>query len=144
MDPPAHLNSIPEISATSYDVRMRWLLVLAAACSSGNPPIDAPIDGPGDPVACKADLEAQLDRQCGSDSDCVLVESEDCCGPIMLGVHAGTEGAFPPKEQAFEACLACPPLGCAHAPEDEMGQPAFGSASIAAICDAQRCTSRVQ
>jgi hypothetical protein len=124
---------------------MRWLVVFAVACSSHHPAsIDAGRDAPGDPVACKADLEAQLDRQCGSDADCVLVESEDCCGPIMLGIHAGTEGAFPPKEQAFEACLACPPLGCAHAPEDEMGDPGLGSASIAAICSAQRCTSRVQ
>jgi hypothetical protein len=125
---------------------MRWLILLAVACSSTHhASIDAPVDGPGDPVACKAELEAQLDRQCGSDADCVLVESEDCCGPIMLGIHAGTEGAFPPKEQAFEACLACPPLGCAHAPEDEMGHPSFGSdTSIAAICSTGRCTSMVQ
>lgn len=124
---------------------MRWLLVLAVACSSRQPAaIDARIDARTDPAVCKADLEAQLDRACGSDADCVLVQSADCCGPILLGVHAGTEGGFAAKEQAFEACLACPPLGCAHATEDETGQPALGSAAIAAICDAGRCTSRVQ
>jgi hypothetical protein len=122
---------------------MRWLLVFAVACSSHHHA--ASVDAPGDPVMCKTDLEEQLDRSCVSDGDCVLVESADCCGPIMLGVRAGTEAAFPAKEQAFEACLACPPLGCAHAPEDETGQPSFGSdTSIVAICSAGRCTSRVQ
>lgn len=119
---------------------MRWLLLFAVACSSKSAPIDARTD----PTVCKADLEAQLDRACGSNADCVLVQSEDCCGPIMLGIHAGTESAFPPKEQAFETCLACPPLGCAHATEDEMGHPALGSASIQAICSSGRCTSMVQ
>jgi hypothetical protein len=122
---------------------MRWLVLFAVACSNNNH--TAPLDARTDPAVCKADLEASLDRACGSNADCVLVQSEDCCGPIMLGVHAGTEGAFPPKEQAFETCLACPPLGCAHATEDETGQPAIGSnTSIAAICTAGRCTSKVQ
>jgi hypothetical protein len=120
---------------------MRWLVLAMVACSGSH---GAPIDARTDPAVCKANLEASIDRSCGSDADCVLVQSEDCCGPIMLGIHGGTQTSFPPKEQTFETCLACPPLGCAHATEDESGQPALGSASIAAICVTGRCTSMVQ
>ena len=119
---------------------MRWLVIALVACSGSHTAIDARTD----PQVCKANLEASLDRSCGSNADCVTVQSEDCCGPIMLGIHAGTQASFPPKEQTFETCLACPPLGCAHAPEDESGQPALGSASIVAICASGRCTSMVQ
>jgi hypothetical protein len=119
---------------------MRWLFLAFVACSGSHP---AAIDAHTDPSVCKADLEMSLDRVCGSDDDCVLVQSEDCCGPIELGIQSGTQSAFPPKEQAYETCLACPPLGCDHALEDESGQPALGR-SIVPICVANRCTSKVQ
>ena len=119
---------------------MRWLVLALVACSGSHA---AAIDARTDPSVCKANLEASLDRVCGSDLDCVLVQSEDCCGPIELGIQSGTQSAFPPKEQMFEACLACPPLGCDHDVEDESGQPA-GGRGIVPICVANRCTSKVQ
>lgn len=118
---------------------MRWLVIALVACSGSHAAIDARTD----PAVCKANLEATLDRVCGSNADCVLVQSEDCCGPIELGIQSGTQYAFPPKEQTFEACLACPPLGCAHPLEDESGQAAQGRA-IYPICVSNRCTSMVQ
>jgi hypothetical protein len=102
------------------------------------------IDARTDPAVCKADLEAQLHRACATDADCVLVQSEDCCGPIMLGIQSGTQASFPPLEQAYETCLACPPLGCAHQTEDEAGNPLGGGHVIMAICSMGRCTSMVQ
>jgi hypothetical protein len=59
----------------------------------------------------------------------------------MLGIHSGTQQGFFAKEQAYEACLACAPAGCAHAPEDELGHAGM---TIVPICDAGRCTSTVQ
>ena len=118
---------------------MRWLVIALAACSGSHAAIDARTD----PAVCKANLEASLDRNCGSDVDCVLVQSEDCCGPIELGIQSGTQYGFPPKEQTYETCLACPPLGCAHQLEDESGQP-IGGGMIVPICNAGRCTSMVQ
>lgn len=118
---------------------MRWLVIALVACSGSHVAIDAQTD----PAVCKANLEASLDRHCGSDVDCVLVQSEDCCGPIELGIQSGTQSAFPPKEQAYETCLACQPAGCAHQLEDESGQP-IGAGMIVPICSAGRCTSMVQ
>ncbi len=119
---------------------MRWLVITVVACSGSHAAIDAHTD----PAVCKANLEASLDRVCGSNGDCVLVQSEDCCGPIYLGIQSGTQYAFPPKERTYEACLACPPLGCAHAPQDESGHTPSGGSAIYPICVSNRCTSMVQ
>jgi hypothetical protein len=92
-------------------MRAAPLLVLAlVGCGDSHLAPDAPVDD----AVCKANLESALDRSCTAPTDCVLVESADCCGPIMLGIRAGTESGFPALEHTYETCLACPPLGCAH------------------------------
>lgn len=119
-----------------------WLLVALAACSGGSSkPADAPKT---DPAVCKANLEAAIDRSCTQPSDCVLVQSADCCGPIELGIRAGGEASFPAKESTYETCLACPPLGCAHQVQDEDGQSAGSGQAIVATCNAGRCKSIIQ
>ena len=117
-------------------------LVLVAACGgSSSTPGDAP---KLDPAVCKSNLESELDRTCTTPADCVLVESADCCGPIMLGVKSGTESRFSSSEDRYVACLACPPLGCAHQVEDEAGHTAQSGQSIVAACVSSRCVATVQ
>ena len=119
-----------------------WFLVIAiTACSSGH---TVQQDAPSGPLACKADLESQLDRTCYVTTDCVLVESTDCCGPVELAVRQGTQGSFPAAESAYVACLACQPMGCDHAPMTESGQTAGTGQTIVATCASGRCTSIVQ
>lgn len=97
-----------------------------------------------DPAVCKANLEASIDRSCTTASDCVLVASADCCGTIMLAVRAGTQAGFPAVEATYEACLACPPLGCNHADQAEDGSVPQAGQAIVATCTASRCVSAVQ
>lgn len=101
-------------------------------------------DGPGDPAVCLAQRDGALDRTCSVAADCTLVSSADCCGAIVIAVRAGTEGTFPGVESTYEACLACPPVGCAHQDQAEDGTvPGTGQAIVAA-CTGGRCTSIVQ
>ena len=117
----------------------RALLVALFGCSSTHSSsVDAP---PIDDRVCKSELEAALDRRCAVPADCVIVESADCCGPVMLAIRAGTESMFPALEHQYEVCLACPPLGCAHAPQDEAGHT---GQTIVADCVASRCVSVVR
>lgn len=118
------------------------LAVVFAACGgSSSSPSDAP---KLDPAVCKSNLEAELDRSCTTPADCALVESADCCGPIMLGIKSGTESRFSSSEDRYVACLACPPLGCAHQVEDEAGRTAQAGQSIVADCVVNRCVATVQ
>ena len=115
-------------------------LLLIAACSSKSPEIDAHTD----PATCKANLEAALDRSCTTASDCVLVDSADCCGTVKLAVKNGTEDGFPAAEATYVACLACGPRGCFHPDQAEDGATPQSGQSIVALCKMQRCTSVVQ
>ena len=123
---------------------MRTLRVLAmclVACGGSSTSSDAPRV---DPAVCKANLESELDRSCTMPADCVVVESADCCGPVMLGIKSGTESRFSSSEGRYAACLACPPLGCQHAPEDEAGRTAQAGQSIVADCVVNHCIATVQ
>ena len=120
-------------------MRLAIALVLAACGAKV-----APIDGHTDPATCKANLEAQLDRHCMQASDCVLVDSADCCGTIKLGIRAGTQGAFAAEEMQFVTCLACGPRGCDHADEAEDGSVPQAGQMIVATCAAGSCKSVVQ
>jgi hypothetical protein len=111
-----------------------------AGCGDRAAAIDARID----PVVCKADLEASIDRACTVPSDCVLVDSQDCCGTIVLAVRAGTEASFATAEASYGACLACGPRGCQHADEAEDGTAPGAGQAIVADCVAMRCQSAVQ
>ena len=120
----------------------RLLLVAIVGCGGGS---SSTADAPRtDPAVCKADLESSIDRTCTMPSDCVLVASADCCGTIMIAVHAGTQAMFPAVEQTYEACLACPPLGCNHADQAEDGSVPQQGQAIVATCTANRCVSVVQ
>jgi len=122
-------------------MRAAALLVFVwSACGDSHPAPDAPVDD----AVCKANLESALDRSCTAPTDCVLVESADCCGPIMLGIRAGTESAFPALEQTYVACLACPPLGCAHQTLAENGMAPQSGQAIVADCVASSCVSVVR
>ena len=116
----------------------RMLVLALVACGSSHTGADAP----GDPVVCKAALEATLDRTCSVPSDCMLVASADCCGTIELGVHVANN--FTQNEITYEACLACGPRGCQHADLAEDGMAAGTGQAIVATCVASRCTSIVQ
>lgn len=117
------------------------VLCLAACGTSSHHDIDAP---PLDDAVCKANLETELDRSCSTPADCALVESADCCGPVMLAIHSGTQSRFASSEHNYEVCLACPPLGCQHAPLDEAGHAAQANQSIVADCVTSRCVAVVQ
>lgn len=115
--------------------------VLLAACGGSSA---TSIDAKTDPAVCKANREAAIDRSCTTAADCVVVASADCCGTIDIAVHAGTQSTYPAVEQTYEACLACPPLGCQHADQAEDGTTPQQGQSIVATCTAGRCTSVVQ
>src|SRR4051812_4587192 len=120
---------------------MRYALLIGlVACGDGKQAqtVDA------DPATCLEHREAVIDRSCTTASDCVLVESGDCCGVIVIAVHAGTESSYPLVEAAYDACLACPPVGCAHQDLAEDGSIAQAGQAIVAVCVASRCTSTVQ
>lgn len=116
----------------------RAALILLLACGTSTS------KAPETTAQCKADLEMKLDRSCRVPSDCVLVNSADCCGPVVLAVRAGTESSFATAEATYEACLACPPSGCAHAPVAEDGQTPGAGQTIAAACLVDACQSIVQ
>lgn len=122
---------------------MRCALVLVALLGCDHFTSSPTPDAPGDPTVCKADLESAIDRTCSTPDDCVLVASLDCCGVVMLGVAAGSESTFAAAEAAYEACLACPPLGCNHADQAEDGSTPGSGQSIVATCDGSRCKSVV-
>jgi hypothetical protein len=117
-------------------------LLFAVGCSEhgqGGQLFDA------DPATCAAEFQASLERACQKPNDCVLVDHDDCCGIVKLGIRIGTEPDFPAHEAAFHACHICPPSGCAHADvaEDGMSANSVGQA-IVATCVTNRCTSIVQ
>jgi hypothetical protein len=113
-----------------------WLL----GCGGSQSGVDARTD----PAICKMRLEDQIDRTCAVPSDCVLVDSEDCCGTIKLAVRSGTQAAFPATEAMYSSCLACPPLGCQHADQAEDGATPGSGQSIVATCELNRCKSVVR
>lgn len=121
-------------------VRVALVLGLLIGCGGSASPADAKTD----PAVCKMQLEDRIDRTCAAPSDCVLVDSADCCGTIKLAIRSGTQTSFPDAEATYVACLACPPLGCQHADQAEDGMTPGVGQSIVAICDLNRCKSVVR
>src|SRR5262245_42946740 len=117
---------------------MRWGLVLVlAACGNGH---GGALDAP---TVCQANLEAMVDRACTNATDCVLEDSADCCGTVVIAIAASSASRFPSAEAMYEACLNCPPLGCMHAPRAEDGNTPNAGETIVAVCDGNRCKSKV-
>jgi hypothetical protein len=121
-------------------VRVMIVLGLLAGCGGSQSTADAKTE----PAVCKMRLESQIDRTCSTPSDCVLVDSADCCGTIKLAIRAGTQASFPAVEDMYTTCLACPPLGCQHADQAEDGATPGSGQSILATCDLNRCKSIVR
>jgi hypothetical protein len=97
-----------------------------------------------DRTPCEAAYQAALDRSCSVPADCTLVDHEDCCGTVRIGVHAGTGPAAMAAESTYAACFDCGARGCQHADQAEDGStPGVGQA-IVATCVESRCTSVVQ
>jgi hypothetical protein len=114
-----------------------WLL----ACGTSS---EMPRDASMDRAPCEAAYQTSLDRSCSVPADCVLVDHEDCCGTVKVGVHAGTETAATTAESTYGACFDCGARGCQHADQAEDGSTASGAQTIVATCVANRCTSVVQ
>jgi hypothetical protein len=119
-------------------------LVLGACTEHGQTP-SAPLPDSGvDPMVCEAEFQAALDRTCSVEIDCTLVDHDDCCGVVKLGVAAATASGYPAIEAQLQSCRPCPPLGCNHADMAEDGSvPAMGEV-IVATCASNRCTSIVR
>jgi len=124
-------------------MRLLAIALLMLGCRGGHTDPDAVPGPPGDPAVCKAKREAAIDRSCIVPSDCVLVQSSDCCGVVMIAVHRGTEGSYPGVEASYQTCLACGGRGCFHADTAEDGNVPQGGQRIAPVCTANRCTSVV-
>src|ERR1043166_8484951 len=123
----------------------RFAIVLAACGHGQTPTGPGGDDAPGDQAVFTMQFEGPIDRTCGVPADCTLVRhGKDCCGVTLVGIRLGTEARFPPIESTYQSCLACPPVGCAHADEAEDGQIPAMSQSIVADCVANRCTSVVR
>jgi len=120
--------------------RIATVLGLLAGCGGAQSTTDARTD----PAVCKMQLEDRIDRTCSIPSDCVLVDSADCCGTIRLAIRAGTQASFPSAEDMYVSCLACPPLGCQHADQAEDGMTPGSGQSIVVTCDLNRCKSVVR
>lgn len=121
---------------------MRALLLIAlVGCSEhGSHPLDASMDR----APCEAAYQQALDRACSAPSDCTLVEHDDCCGTVWVGVRVASKPAALAAEATYGACFDCGARGCAHADLTETGMTAGPGQSIVATCNANRCTSIVQ
>jgi hypothetical protein len=121
---------------------MRQLLfVCVVGCSGGGHLIP---DASMDRAPCEAAYQAALDRTCTVPADCALVDHEDCCGTVRIGVRAGTEANARVVESTYAACFDCGARGCAHADMAETGAVPQGGQTIVATCVSNRCTSIVQ
>ncbi len=116
------------------------LLAFVIGCSGGHRATDASMDR----APCEATYQAALDRTCNVPTDCVLVDHDDCCGTVRIGVRAGTEATAQAAEATYAACFDCGARGCAHADMAETGAVPQQGQSIVATCVADRCTSVVQ
>lgn len=119
----------------------RVLVIGLAACGEhGSRPLDASMDR----APCEAAYQQALDRTCTVPSDCALVDHEDCCGTVKVGVRAATSADAVAAEATYRACFDCGARGCAHADLAEDGMTATPPMTIVATCVANRCTSVVQ
>lgn len=100
----------------------------------------------GDVVECVADppLFPELDKQCGSVSECALVfHTVDCCGTdVVWGINEDEVARFDEAEAICDAQY--PPCGCAPGPtEAEDGDTAFEPDAFEVECNGGICKSYV-
>lgn len=101
-------------------------------------------DGGGNQVVCEAAYQAALSRSCSVPADCALVNHNDCCGTVKVGVRTDTQAAATRAEATYQACFECGARGCFHADFSEEGKTPGAGQSLIATCIAGRCTSVVQ
>jgi hypothetical protein len=114
---------------------------IGACTEHGQSPGMTP-DGPGEAV-CMQQFDDAVVRTCSVASDCEVVNHDDCCGTVILGIASSNAGAFPGIEADLHQCSPCPPLGCAHQDVSEDGMTLHGNDKFAPVCNAGRCSSTV-
>lgn len=105
---------------------------------------NAKTDGGGSQATCEAAYQAALDRSCTVPADCTLVNHNDCCGTVKVGVRAGAQAAAMSAEATYQACFSCGARGCFHADQAENRKTPGVGQSIIATCMIGQCTSVVQ
>jgi hypothetical protein len=97
----------------------------------------------GSPATCDSDFRNALVKDCQSETDCVLLNHNDCCGTVVFAVKKGTEAIFAAAQATYHSCVpGCDGRGCFHADMAEDLKPATSpSQVITAICDNNMCTS---
>ena len=120
----------------------RWIVAmgLMGCAEHGSHPTDASMDR----APCEAAYQQALDRSCTAPAHCTLVEHDDCCGTIMVGVRTASKAAAIAAEATYAACFDCGARGCAHADLAETGMVAGAGQAIVPTCVMNRCTSIVQ
>jgi hypothetical protein len=85
-----------------------------------------------------------LNRDCTLDSDCLLIDHNDCCGTIVTGIRKGTETAFTAAEVGYQSCVPCTGRGCFHPIEaEDFDVVTRDGQAFFARCASLRCTSVV-
>lgn len=128
-------------------MRLALLIALAGCTEHGQTPdggFPPGTDG-GDPAVCEAQFQGALDRKCIGDGDCTLVDHDDCCGIVKIGIAAASASSYPAIESELQSCRPCPPLGCNHADQAEDGMvPQMGQAIVAVCSPEAVCFSTVR
>jgi hypothetical protein len=96
-------------------------------------------------ATCNSVYTHALNRDCTSDTDCSLVDHDDCCGTIRIAIRKGTDAAFTAAEAGFHSCVpGCSKRNCFHPTEaEDLDVVTRDGQAIFAHCDGRRCTSVV-
>jgi hypothetical protein len=94
---------------------------------------------------CDATFKDALVKDCQSETDCALVNHNDCCGTIVVAVKKGTEATFAAADSAYRTCVpGCGLRGCLHQDMSEDLKSPSPSQAIVAVCDNKLCMSTVR
>jgi hypothetical protein len=98
----------------------------------------------GGPISCDANFKSALVKDCQSETDCALLNHNDCCGTVVIAVKKGTEATFTAAESAFQTCVpGCGLRGCFHADMSEDMKHATSPGMIVAVCQNKLCMSTI-
>jgi hypothetical protein len=97
-------------------------------------------------AACESNLKSALVKDCQTETDCALLNHNDCCGTIVIAVKKGTEAGFTAAEAAYQSCVPnCLGRGCFHADmSEDHNQVGMVGQSIVAVCVNKLCMSTVK
>jgi hypothetical protein len=98
----------------------------------------------GGPGSCDSTFKNALVKDCQSETDCALLNHNDCCGTVVIAVKKGTEATFAAAESAYQTCVpGCGLRGCFHADLSEDMKPATSPGQIVAVCQNKICRSTI-